>query len=456
MIRTTLRENQGEAVDQAVELDGFALFSQQRVGKTLPALAIADRLKADIVFIICPKNALLVWKKQIREHLEIDWPCTFFRYHYQHVCRSSKMRRHFRERFRHAWAGKRVHLIVDESHHTKRRGSMQSRMCRSLAHLATYVTYLSGTPIDKWEDYWAQFDAIQPGVLGDDYEDFQEEFLIMGGYKDKEIVGYKNKEKFFAIVHKYSYRITLREAQISAGQKPYMVKKRFVRFDLKPESRRAYRELEKKLETVVNRRKIKTPLVVTLTQKLQQLAGGYLIHKEPLYHRDGTPQLTKKGKPKFLKEIIPVGREKMVQLERLVTLDSVFSAEKFVVCANYTHELEEIAKRLDRLGRSYKIVDGDHPFDGTFDMDCVLLQVRTAEAIDLAKAKTYIFYSWNHSFIDFQQALFRILEFKSKLVRYYFLMANETVDQDIYDAAIRKQKLAVLIADRYRHRKRAA
>ncbi len=457
MIRTKLRANQGEAVEQAVELDGFALFSQQRVGKTLPALAIADRLKPDIVFIVCPKNALLVWKKQIREHLEIDWPCRFFRYNYAHICRSAKRRRHFRELFRHKWANKRVLLIIDESQHIKRLGSMQSRMLRSLAHLATYVTELSGTPIDKWEDYYAQFDAIQPGVLGDEYEDFQDEFLIMGGYKDKEIVGYKNKEKFFAIVNKYSYRVTLREAQISEGRKAYVVKKRFVRFDLKPESRRHYRELEKKLETVVNRKKIKTPLVVTLTQKLQQLAGGYLIHKEPLYNEDGTPQLTKKGKPKFLKEIIPVGREKMVQLERLITLDSVFSAEKFVICANYSHELEEIAKRLDRLGRSYKLVDGDHTFDGTFDTDCVLLQVRTAEAIDLAKAGTYIFYSWNHSFIDFQQALFRILEFKTRLVRYYFLMANKTVDQDIYDAVHRKQKLAVLIADRYRYdRKRAA
>lgn len=423
-----------------------------RTGKSLPALAVADALKPDIIFIIAPKNAILVWKKQIREHLEIDWDTTIFRYHYQRVCRTAKARRHFRHKFRHEWANKRVLLIVDEAHRTKRRGSMQSRMCRSLAHMATYVLYLSGTPIDKFEDYWAQFDAIQPGVLEEEYEDFQERYLVMGGYKDREIIGYRNKERFAAIVHKYSHRITLREAQIEAGRKPYIVKKRFVRFDLKPESRKAYRELEKKLETVVNRRKIKTPLVVTLTQKLQQIAGGYLIHKEQLYDRDGLPRLTPKGKPKFLKEIIPVGREKMVQLEQLITMNAIFSAEKFVICANYTHELDAIARRLDRLGRTYKRVDGDHPFDGKFDTDCVLLQVRTAEAIDLAAARTYIFFSWNYSFIDFQQAMFRILKFTSRLVRYFFLMANDTVDQDIYDAAIRKQKIAVLIADRYRKR----
>jgi len=435
--------------------DGYAFFSQQRVGKTLPSLAVADARKPDILFIVCPKGAIKTWRKQLKEHLKIDWPCETYIIHYQALCRNAKDRKWYRYKFRHEWPDKTTLLIVDEAHRCKKLGSMQSRMVRSLADLSTWQLILSGTPTDKFEDYYAQFQIIQPGVLGHEYEDFRDEYLKMGGYKNKQVIGYKHVDQLRAIVQKYSHRTTLREAQIEAGRKPYLVKRTLIKVKLEPETREIYNELDEKLEAVVNKKKVKVPLVLTLSQKLQQIAGGFLIHKEQLYNDDGTPLLNTRGKPIYDEEILTVGREKLTKLSELLTMNSLFRQEKFVVCANYTHELDAIARRLRRLGWTYKRVDGNNPFDGIFDTDCVLLQVRSGEAIDLAEASTYIFYSWNWSYINYEQAMFRVLKFTSRIVKYFYLIAENTIDEDSYEAVMTKQKFSRLVIDNRRHKKAA-
>lgn len=450
MIRTELRKNQRVAVATALEYDGYAFFGQQRTGKSLPALAVADARKPDILFIVCPKGAIKTWRKQIKEHLQIDWPCEEFIIHYQALCRNAKDRAWYRKKFRHEWADKTVHLIVDEAHRCKKFGSMQSRTVRSLADMSTWQLILSGTPQDKYEDYYAQFEIIQPGVLGVEPEDFQETFLEMGGFKNKQVVGYRNVDRLKRIIQKYSHRITLKDAQREAGRKPYLLKRQIIKFPLEPESRRIYDELDQFLTSMVNKKRVKLRLAITLAQKLQQIAGGYLIYKEPLYEEDGTPQLTAKGKPKYFEEVLEVGLEKMHKLEELLTMNSLFRQEKFVVCANYTHELDAIASCLGKLGFTYKRVDGQNAFDGVFDTDCVLLQVRSGEAIDLAAAKTYVFFSWNWSFINYEQAMFRVLKFTSRLVRYFYLIAEHTVDEEIYEAVMTKQKFSKIVIDNRR------
>jgi len=454
LILTVPRKNQREAVAKALCHDGFAIYSQQRVGKSLTALMVVDERKPEIVFVICPKKAIKVWRKQLKEHLKIDWKCSVIIVHYEMLSRRAKDRRWYRHKFRHEWPDKTTMIIVDEGHRIKRRGSMQSRMVRSLGIMSTWRLLLSGTPLGQGrEDVWSQFDFLEPGLLEFEYEDFQDEYLKLGGYKKREVVGYKNIAKFDEIFHSRSFRITLREAQIEAGKKPYRVLRRKIEFDLKPETREIYDELEAELRVVVRKRKVSTPLLMTLVQKLQQIAGGFLIHTERVYDEEtGEPKLTPKGHPVVTEEILPVGREKLVKLGQLLALDSVFANEKFVICARYTHELERIGKLLDRMGYTWKLVSGAGSFDGTFDTDAVLLQIQIAEAIDLALAPNYIFYSWNHSYINYGQSKFRILSFDTKLVRYYYLIARDTVDVDIYHVVAEKMKLSKYVCDTYRRK----
>lgn len=459
MILTELRPEQEEAFEAAKPFRGFALFCEQRTGKSLISLALVDHHKPDVVVIVCPKKALRVWREQIAEHIKFDWPCEKALIHYEAISRDAKDRRWWRKRFRETWADKRIFIIVDEGHRIKGRGSMQSRMLRSLGRLSTWRLLLTGTPVDKIrEDSWAIFDFIQPGALEETWEEFSDEYLKIEKAKGKhgkfynKITGYRHGKRFRRIFHKYSFRVTLREAQRRSGRRPYLVKRRVVLFDLKPETRRVYSELETELKTEVRKKKVSTPLVVTLVAKLQQLTGGYLIHTEQVYHRDGTPKLTKRGRPKIIRTIIPVGREKLILLKKLV--ERYPRRKKLVICVNYRHEIERIGRQLEKLGRSWQSVAGGDYFDGRFHTDTIVMQIQSGEAIDLSKARTFIMYSWNFSHINHEQAKFRVLEFDSKRINYVYLMAKDSVDEQIYEAVRKKKNLTRLVIDTYRRRRR--
>jgi hypothetical protein len=460
VLRTELRPYQGEAVSRALEYDGFALIPEQRTGKCLIAFAVADARKPDVLFVVCPKKAIRVWREQLKEHIKFDWPCEKVLIHYEGLCRSAKDRRWWRNRFRKTWAGKKILTIVDEGHRIKGRGSLQSTMIRSLGKMSKYRLLLTGTPVDKVrEDAWAIMDFVQHGALEDTWEEFSDRYLKYDVAQNKKskrfykiVTGYRNSKRFRKIFQQYSYRVTLREAQRSTGLRPYLVRRRVVRFDLKPESRRIYNELETDLKTEVRKKKVSTPLVVTLVSKLQQLTGGYLIHKEPIYDEDDIPVLTPRGKPKIIKSIIPIGREKLIELVKVVKRYP--KRKKLVICVQYTHEIERIGRQIERLGRSWKRLAGGEYFDGKFDADTILMQIRSGEAVDLAEADTFLMYSWDYSNISHEQAKFRILEFTTKRVTYIYFMANESVDEQIYEAVRKKKSITSLVIDKYRKRKK--
>lgn len=445
---------------------GFAIFAEQRTGKTLISLAVADKRKPDILFIVCPKKALRVWREQIREHIKFDWPCQKIIIHYEALSRAGRDRRYWRKKFREDWADKKILLIIDEGHRIKGKGSMQSGMIRSLGRESEYRLLLTGTPFDKVrEDAWAIMDFVEPGALEYTWDEFADYYLKIEKIKTgntnprtpwrhfrTKIVGTRNNKRFRRIIQKYSFRVTLREAQKRSGRRGYIVRRRVVRFDLKPETRRVYNELETALVTEVRKKRVSTPLVVTLVAKLQQLAGGYLIHVEEKYRRDGTPILTASGRPKIIRTIIPVGREKLVELTQEVKRYP--RRKKLVICVNYRHEIEVIGRQMERLGRSWKRIAGGDAFDGKFDTDTIVMQIRSGEAIDLADADTFIMYSWDYSNISHEQARFRILKFTSTRVNYVYLMANETVDEQIYAAVRHKRNVARLVIDRYRKKRR--
>ena len=442
MILTPLRPYQIETVERALALNGFAILSEQRTGKTLASLAVVDACKPDYLIIICPKKAVLEWEQQIERHLKLDWDCEIEVIHYEGCTRTAKQRKHYRAKIRGlAKIGKTVFSICDEAHRIKRRGSYQSRLLRSIGEVATWRLLLTGTLLAQGvQDAWAPLKYIQPDAIGS-LEDFEDEFVKFGGYKGKQRIGAKNEEEFAKLLHKYSYRITLNEARQESGIEAVKVKRRRVEVRLKAKSWLAYRELENKLETEIGKVRISVPKILNLTMKLQQLAGGFLIYDRKVL-----------GKVNKVRQIIPVGEEKIEALrDLLITFEN---RRKLVICARFTHELKAIESVLNESDptRTSKFVAGGIPYDNKFDTDVILLQIQAGVAIDLSASNTYIFYSWDHSYINHEQARFRVLSFNTNQVNYYYLFAKGTIDEDIYAAVTRKKDLATLICDKYRRK----
>jgi hypothetical protein len=178
-------------------------------------------------------------------------------------------------------------------------------------------------------------------------------------------------------------------------------------------------------------------LPVTKIQKLQQICGGFLLHQQRI-----------PGQRKRKRLIVPTGKEKLTALMQVL---SGMDDRKLVICARFTHEIKAINELLDEFQWTHKEISGTSEWDGEFDSDVVVLQVKSGLGFDLSEASTYIFFSWDHSYIVFEQSRFRIMSMeKTRQITYYFLMARDTVEEEYFEAISRKKDFATLVLDKYR------
>ena len=453
MIRTKLWPHQDIAARAACAYDGYALFPEQRTGKCLISLAIVDRIRPEVLIIVCPKKAVLTWEKEIDLHLDVDW--NDFQYYiltYQELVKNQKLRKQwYKWSLEFAKHGGRLMVIADESHNIKKPGTAQSRVVRTLGKRAAYRLALTGTPIDKnYEEFWATMDFIQHGVafpptFGGFKKIYCEYETVSNEWKTKswpELVGYNHEEKMKEIIHKYSYRVTFQEAREAMGRDKVRILRKKALFQLDKKERRVYREMETDLEATVEDVTVEAPLPITLVQKLQQICGGNLLYQERI-----------PGERKKRRVVVPVGHSK---LTKLLQICSGLGKEKAVICARNTHEIEMIAQAFDGMKWTYKIVNGANQWDHEFDVDFVILQVKTGLGFDLSEACTCIYYSWDHSYITFEQSKMRIMSMENTVrVTYIFLIAEGTIEEDYYQAVAKKKDFSALVLDRYRSEERA-
>lgn len=446
MILTPLRPYQTEAVEKALQHDGFGLFMEQRTGKTLTALSIVDRRRPRQLFIVCPKRAIPVWEGQLKEHLKTTWPMKVELINFESLGANRK------ELYRQAdkWH-KRSMIIIDESHRMKKRGSRQSRSCRTISKRCQWRLILTGTPLSpkSWtrkrksgtihkttaglEDAWAQFDLIDPSIFGS-YEEFEAKYLKLGGFRGLKVIGYRNEEEFRELFQRYSFRRTLGEVQQAGGVKRTIIRRVKVPFKLSTYSWIPYREIESELRTVVNDVQIESKVVVATAIKLQQITGGAILDADRRVHQ--------------------TGNEKLKALMRTIDICATRGRKAVIIC-RFIHEIERIREYLkDRFPtmKDPKVIRGGEPFDGNFDCKFIILQIQSAISIDLSAADSIIFYSWNYSHIDYEQGRFRVLSYDKRQISYYYLIAEGTIDELLYQSSTRKSNFATLVCDTYRKR----
>ena len=419
MLKTALRPHQAAALglwEQSYP-KGFGLFLQQRVGKTLVALAIADKLKLPRILVVAPAIAIPVWNQQREEHLEQDWEGEFRVISFGTAARDRPaLTRWIRGGL----------MIVDESHRIKKGSSLWSRSVRGISRKASHRLALTGTPMsreDSLEDAWAQFNYLSPGIFGT-WGNFKKRYCIMGGFKGKKVVGYKNGEEFAKILHQHSTRSLLKEVQ----DRPFRVQHKRVDVVMSPAERDRLADLEERLATIVNGVKVSAPLVLTQSLKLQQITGGFILDENKVAHRVG-----------YSKE------------KAFLNLVDSLPDPHLVIGVRYVHELERIRELGLRLGKTVQVVCGsEKSYDLQNPAEWIIIQLQSGVAIDLSVATTFIFYSWDYSYINYDQLRFRVVNFHSTKITYYYLVAGGTIDELILQSVRRKQRFADLVCEHWR------
>lgn len=288
-----------------------------------------------------------------------------------------------------------------------------------MARVAPYRLLLSGTPAPNgYIDFYWQVKAVHPSILPPTIKKFREEYCNMGGYMGKEIVGYKNTKKLAKELSKVVIRIPK-----SVMKLPPVIDQ-VVPVKLDKSTRTVYEALKKDLVVnLASGHTIRASNQLVLLLKLMQTTNGMVEGKR-------------------------LGSEKLRVLQELIQNEP----GKVVVFCHFVQDISRICEMLSNVGISHAVLRGGksgaerdqiiHAFQTQHDPRVIVAQMKAGGiAVTLTAASVAIFYSLTFDAEAYEQARGRIHRGgQTETCRYIHLIAENTVDEAIYEALHKKMK----------------
>lgn len=451
--------HQLEGVEKALQrfqnYRGFAYLFEMGTGKSLTAIYTwAVLYKAGLIktgLVVCPKTALGVWKREIAKFLNVpvhvqvlDSKSTI----YPQTCYNGKLVIYVINydilKNIEKWGLKYDAVIADEGHKMKTPTTQQSKRMHVIGAASRFNLLLTGTAItNSVMDIFSQYQYMDSSIYGDKFYAWRKANFMQVGYG-----GYtwkvKNKltmSKILAKMHSACMRVTKDEALDLPD-----VSHNIVPIALEPSARRLYEKLVKQdtaeLQTVNTQ---VSQNVLERLLRLSQLCGGFHVGKD-------------ENDVKFEHQ---ASTAKLEALEGL--LEEAFSSrQKVCVFVRFRAEIAAIEELAKKMKVKYGVIHGGVSAeertrieDGMQQDDDMLLfigQIKAAsECITLTQAHITIFYSFDYSYVSFDQAKCRTHRNGQKeKCTYYYLLVEKSVDYAVFRAVEGKQQLAKFSNDDYR------
>lgn len=462
--KTQPRPKQMDALNKIYGNKASALFMDMRTGKTKVIIDFASAMRmqgdADRVLIVCPLSIRKNWLREIAVHapfpidaylLDTGKPKDFERWFgtphdfkwllvgVESLAAGSAIK--YAERF--LLSGIKTVMVVDESSKIKSHNTTRSLNCVSLGRMAETRLIMTGTPIAQGPmDLFMQFEFLDPDIIGmGDYYSFRNQYAIMGGFKDKQILGYQNIEELMEIIEPFVFQVRKDDVFPDAPPKIY------IRRDIKlnPEQERLYKQMKKDKRVDTGDKKLVIQNVLEKMLRLQEITGGIITYEIPEDKRE------QKG-PKFYREYIAGVNPKM---EELLECTEEYNGPTIVWCAYK----EEITLVVDKLREKYG-VDQVVELHGGIDEHNrdinvnVLFQNRRARflvgnaatggmGLTMSTAEIEIYYSNTFNYIDREQSEERAFGPDKKNGTIIIdLVAEGTVDEHIFEALTQKRDVS--------------
>jgi SNF2 family DNA or RNA helicase len=329
-------------------------------------------------------------------------------------------------------------IICDESQRIKTPSAQQSKAMHRLGKAAKYRLILTGTPVTQGPlDFFSQYKFLDPAIFGNSYYAFRARYAIMGGFENRQIIGYRNLPELIRKAHSVAFRVTKAEA---LDLPPFTDQVLYCELERKAMS--IYAQLKKESVAELSEEKVLTATnVLSRLLRLSQITGGYLGDGE------GRIEEVSKAKMKLLEE----------------TLEDLLGAgKKVIIFARFLPEIGGILKLLEQKNVNYSWITGEvkmaergeavRRFQEDEDCRVFVAQIQTAGlGITLTAADTAIFYSLDYSFANYDQARARLHRIGQRnAVTYIHLTARGTVDEKILDALKAKKNVADEVVDNWR------
>lgn len=450
---------------------GFGILHEQGCGKSLTAISImgAGFIKNKIkrVLIVAPVSVMAVW------HNEFQYADFLYESKMlveSMVRRSERLNEYtgycqlqvaitnyeavWREPFFEALIKWKPDMVVcDESQKIKGVSTSQSKAMRKIGDHAKYRMILTGTPVTATPlDFWAQYRFLDPNIFGKSYFAFARRYAVFGGYENREIVAYQNKDELVMKAHSIAHRVTKADALDLPEQIDQVMY-----CELEPKAQKAYDEMVRvnvaEIQEIIDNShesgRLVANNVLTRLLRLQQITGGFV----PRSQTDG--------------EVVQVSTAKLDLLKEILT-DTLVAGHKIVVFVRFLPEIHAIMEMLDTTrfegtGKvQYSYIYGAVPYDernvmvAQFQTDpavrVFVAQIQTAGlGITLHAADISIFYSLDYNFANWDQCKARIHRIgQGKKVTHIHLLAKKTVDNAVYGVLKQKRSIAEDVVDNWR------
>jgi len=304
-------------------------------------------------------------------------------------------------------------VIIDEGHKIKRPTARRSKAVHRLGTIAEYTIDLTGTPTGnrKVMDLWSQFRFIKQDLLDEDFADHKQRYGVWGGFGNFTLLKTRNVKELMAKIAPHVIRI----------KKTGLPEKVFIPYPVRmpPEARSIYKQMEDEFVAYVNGENVVAKIALTKLMKLSQIAGGHVKNDR--------------------KEDLFVHRAKVDALNELLDNLEEQGVKRVVIFARFLWEIAQIKKLLmDRKWPNIHRVEGRVLQDvlDRFNKEggAMICQTQSGSGSNNFQAANYmIFYSTDHSLINFLQGVDRIHRLgQDKTCFYYFLQSKGTVDLRIY------------------------
>jgi len=315
-----------------------------------------------------------------------------------------------------------VMIACDESTEIKTPGSLRSKAAKKIRKLCKVARIATGTPVIKRPlDAYSQFEFLDEDILGyGSFYAFKNQFAVMGGFKNKQVLTYRNLEELQEKIKSCSFRVTKDEC---FDLPPKQFQK--IRVEMSKEQTKAYKSMKDEMFAEFKGDVITAPIAITQVMRLAQITGGYMTDG------DKVMELVKpKSNPKFqaiMRLIEESGDQQMLvwchfrqEIAGLVSLLKEQGIPFAEFHGGVTTE-QRLRIRKDFAAGEYKVV--------------VANQACAGRGIDEFKAASLVAYLSNsHDTEDRIQSEDRTHRFGSqrhKAINYYDILIPNTVDVKI-------------------------
>lgn len=435
------------------EHSSAALLLKMGAGKTKIWIDLINNKGWDTTLIVCPFKATRVWVKQFPIHSENQEILVVNLSKFSSAAKVEAVKKNTRER---KFGQKVVYIInydsiwrepfrtyikdkmrfdaiiCDESHRLKSPSSKASKFLQILGRRCDHRYIATGTLLAQHPlDVYAQYRFMNPAVFGTNFDNFKNRYtkldVRMSMRLGRDVL---DKDEPYVNLGELNEKIMSCAFSVDAELDLPPTRDIMVEFDIPQKIEKLYKELKKEGVLEMDEGSLEIANIMLMVLRLQQLTSGFTQLEDEYGNR----------RNKTLDDT----RQKVLE-DLLMDLPE---DEPVVIFAKFRHDLNNIRKACENLGRGCSEVSGrcDEFDDWDAGKTSVLIvQIEAgAEGLDFTRAKYAVYYTLTHKLWVYLQSRKRLHRpGQEHPVTYYFLMGKlkqgKSVDEGILESLNRNE-----------------